>query len=241
MVTTQQQMASKRLSPFHHKQASLGAKFTQDEFGWARAEQFAGPANEKEASWRAVGIADLSHLTKFNLNGRGLTEIISRHYRQTKSDARGQVLFNGSGLFNGVLCAVFSADEAVVIFNESLKEQVPKELTADKPVNFTLVDVSSVLAGCSVLGPNGRALLRKVTELNVNAEDFPNLSATLAPIRHVPTIILRNDIGTLLGYELYFERAYAEFVWDVVFAAGKELGAVPVGSSAMKLLGLGVR
>jgi glycine cleavage system aminomethyltransferase T len=234
-------MPAKRLGPFHHKQASLGAKFTQDEFGWARVEQFTTPATEKEATERAVGIADLSQLTKINLNGPGMTEVISRHYSLTKGDARGRVLTNGDGLFNDVSCAVLTADEAMLIFTESLKEPVTKDLTANPPAHFTFVDVSSVLAGCCILGPNCRMLLRKLTGLNVNAEDFQNLCVTRAPIRHVPSIILRKDAGTLRAYQLYFERAYAEYIWDVTFSAGRELGVSPVGSSALKLLGLNWR
>jgi glycine cleavage system aminomethyltransferase T len=53
----------------------------------------------------------------------------------------------------------------------------------------------------------------------------------------VPSIVLRFDLGNVLGYQVYFERAYSEYVWDVVFGAGSELGIVPVGFSAMKLLG----
>lgn len=229
---------AKRLSPFHHKQASLGAKFTVDEFGWARAEQFTNAANEKKAAEQGVGIADLSHLTKLSLNGLDLSQVISERYGPSTGDVRGQVLTSGRRVLKDTWCARFGIDEGILICNESLKEEVIKELTANNASHFTTVDVSSVFAGCCFLGPSGRALLRKLTELNVNPEDFPNLSVTHTPIRHVPTIILRNDLGSMLAYQLYFERAYAEYFWDVVFTSGKELGIAPIGSSTMKLLGL---
>ena len=233
------QTSVKRLSPFHHKQASLGAKFVVDEFGWARAEQFTNPANEKKAAEEGVGVADLSHLTKLSLNGLGLTQVISERYGPSPGDVRGRLLTGGRGIYKDAWCAIFSIDEGIIFCNESLKGEVIKELTGNNASHFTAVDVSSVFAGCCFLGPSGRALLRKLTELNVNPEDSPNLSVTHTPIRHVPTIILRNDLGSMLAYQLYFERAYAEYFWDVVFTSGKELGVAPVGSSAMRLLGLG--
>lgn len=235
MAASQQQTVAKRLSPFHHKQAAMGAKFTRHDFEWLRAEEFVDSGKEREAAERGVGVGDLSHVTKLKLNGHGWRQIVSRRFGTLKNT--GQMLINGNGLFKNALCALLSSDEAMLIFGEELKEQVLKDL-AGEPADFTLVDVSSVLAGCCIIGPSGRDALRKLTELNVNPQDFPNLSVTHTPIRHVPAIILRNDVGTLPAYQLYFERAYAEFVWDVVFSAGKELDAIPVGSSAMRLLGL---
>jgi len=240
MSITQPQSTAKRLSPFHHKQASLTARFAVNEFGWATAEQFIDPVKEKEAAERKIGITDLSHLTKLTLNGPGITQAISELYG-SGVDLKPRMLPSGRGQYKDAWCAIFSKDEAMLILNEALKEQVMKELSAIQAGRFTFTDVSSVLAGCYVIGRSSRGLLRKLTELNVNAGEFTNLSVTHTPIRHVPTILLRNDIGILLAYQLYFERTYAEFVWDIIFEAGKEMEATPVGTSAMKLLGLNLR
>jgi heterotetrameric sarcosine oxidase gamma subunit len=236
----QQASASKRLSPFHHKQTSLEARFTTNEFGWAIAEQFFDPVREKEAAERKVGCADLSHLTKLSLNGQGLVHAISELYG-SGVDLRPQLLANGRGLVKDAWCAIFSGEEAMLVSSETVKQQLLTELSAAPREHFTVTDVSSALAGCYLIGRNSRSLLHKLTELNVNAGEFPNLSVTRAAVRHVPMVVLRNDIGILLAYQLYFERSYAEFVWDVVFSAGQELGVAPVGSSAMRLLGLSLR
>lgn len=229
---------AKRLSPFHHKQAALGAKFTVDNFGWARAEEYTDPVSERKAVETGVGVGDLSYLTKLGLNGLGLRHLVSDRYGSAAGNMKGRVLLGGRGIYENTWCAMFSPDEGMLVCDELHKEVIIKELTAGRTANFTIVDVSSVFAACAFLGPNGRALLRKLTELNVNPEDFPNLSVTHTPIRHVPTIVLRKDLGSRLAYQLYFERAYAEYVWDVVFSSGKGLGVAPVGSSAVKLLGL---
>jgi len=231
---------AKRLSPFHHKHAGLAAKFAVNEFGWATAEQFIDPVKEKEAAERKIGIVDLSYLTKLTLNGPGLARAISELYG-SGVDLKARLLPSGRGQYKDAWCAIFTKDEAMLVLREALKEQVTKELSAIQPDHFTFTDMSSVLAGCYIIGRNSRGLLQKLTELNVNAGEFPNLSVTHTPLRHVPTILLRNDIGILLAYQLYFERAYAEFVWDIIFEAGKEMGATPVGTSATKLLGLNLR
>ena len=232
------QADARRLSPFHHKEASLGAQFTVDDFGWARAEKYTDPASEKKAVEEGVGIADLSYLTKLGLNGLGLRQLISERYNPPTSGVRGRVLTGGRGLYGTTWCAMFNFDEGMLVCNEPLKEKIIKELAGSKTGHFTIVDVSSVFAACCLSGPNGTGLLRRLTELNVNPEDFPNLSVTHTPIRHVPTILLRNDFGPTRAYQLYFERAYAEYVWDAVFSSGQGLGCAPVGTLTMKLLGL---
>ena len=239
VLTAAVPVGAKRLSPFHHKQASVGAQFIVDTYGWARVEQYADPPSETYAIDRGVGLVDLSHLAKLALNGPGLKQLTTGRYVLASSDLKGVVLGRGRGLYDGTWCAIFSPEEGMLFGDEVLKEKIVKELAEGRTGHFTVVDVSSVFAGCCFLGPNSRALLRRLTELNVNPEEFPTLSVTHTPIRHVPAILLRNDLGQTLAYQLYFERAYAEYIWDAVFDSGKSLGVAPVGRLAVKAFGLG--
>jgi len=222
MTVSQQRTVPKRSCPFHHKQASVGAKFVQDQFEWELAERFTDPAKEKEEVERNLGVGDISHVVKLSLQNPDIRQVISHLYHRGERETRGTELTDGAGPLKGV---------------PSHQEPVYKLLGAYEPTHLNPIDVSSVLAGTYILGSKSRALLSKITDLNVNAENFPNLTATHSSIRHVPSIVLRFDLGNVLGYQVYFERAYSEYIWDVVFGAGSELGIVPVGFSAMKLLG----
>jgi glycine cleavage system aminomethyltransferase T len=76
-----------------------------------------------------------------------------------------------------------------------------------------------------------------LTELNVNADVFPNLTATHAALHHVQCMITRMDLGDLMGFQVYFERAYGQYMWHIISHAGNEFSIEPIGSSAAKLLG----
>jgi glycine cleavage system aminomethyltransferase T len=223
-----------RLSPLYHKQSSLGAKFVQDQFGWVRAERFVEPADEKNRTERAVGVYDLSHLIKLSLKSSDATEAISTLYN--RKSAKGTLLIDGPGALKDALCSILSNDEVILITNSSSNEAIRRRLS-EGASKFQTVDVTSVLGGVYVIGGKSRAVLSKLTELNVNPEDFPNLKATNASLHHVQCIVLRLDLGNLTGYQIYFERAYGEYMWDIIFHAGKEFGMIPVGSAAMSLLG----
>jgi glycine cleavage system aminomethyltransferase T len=41
----------------------------------------------------------------------------------------------------------------------------------------------------------------------------------------------------MTGYHIYFERAFGEYMWNIIFHAGREFDIIPVGSSAVELLG----
>ncbi len=233
MAAAGQETIPHRLSPFYYKEVFPGAKFTQDRFGWIRAERFTDPREEQKIAERGVGLADVSHLLKLSVKSDDVPEIVSGLY-----GGKGQALVNGSVLTDGpgelkeVLCAVLFRDEAMFVMKPSSKEAF------DKLVNSAhLIDMTSVLAGACIVGEKSRQVLRKLTELNVDPEDFPNLRVTHSPLRQVPSILIRFDLEGVQGYQIYFERAYSEYMRDVIFGAGREYGITPVGSAAMELLG----
>ena len=220
-----------KLSPLYHKQVSLNAKFVQDENGWIRPERFNDPHEEKTTTERTIGIYDISHLAKLSVTSNDVAEITSGLFDHPSSI--GTLLVNGPGPFNAAICAILSNDEAIFVTNSS--EAVSKlNAPAGK---YQTTDISSVLGGLYVIGGKSRAVLSKLTELNVNPEAFPNLRATYASLHHVQCIVLRFDLRDLTGYQIYFERAYGEYVWDIIFHAGREFGAIPIGSSTIGLLG----
>jgi len=54
-------------------------------------------------------------------------------------------------------------------------------------------------------------------------------------VAQVHTTLLRHDLGDVPAFELYFERPYAEYVWNSLIDAGGEYGIVPFGWGARGL------
>jgi glycine cleavage system aminomethyltransferase T len=233
MLDASQTPRPQRLSPLYHKQAALGARFVQDPFGWVRAERFTDSTDERTE--RAISICDISHLTKLSLKSNNIAQAVSGLFN--RSVTQGTVLQDGPGAFKEALCALVSDDEAMLIVGPTASQSVTAELSADTHKSFRTVDITSVLGGVYLIGARSREVLSKLTELNVNPEDFPNLTAAPAPLRHVQCLVLRIDLAGLVGYHIYFERAYGEYMWDSIFHAGREFEMAPIGSSTMEHLG----
>ncbi len=238
MTTAEQRTVPYRLSPFYSKETAPGAKFTQDRFGWIRAERFTDPNEEKETAERGVGVGDLSHLVKLSVKSNDVPGIISGLYQEKeRTVVNGGVLTEGPGELKEVLCAVLCKDEAIFVMSPSSKEAFDKLVESNRLEHFIVTDVTSVFAGAYMVGEKSRHLLWKLTELNVDSEVFQNFMVTQSPVRHVPSIVMRFDLHGILGYQIYFERAYSDYMRDVIFGAGGEFGITPIGSAAMELLG----
>jgi glycine cleavage system aminomethyltransferase T len=99
------------------------------------------------------------------------------------------------------------------------------------------VDMTSVMAGLAIAGPNAQTVLAALTELDTSEAVFKNLSCAQGMIAEVRGTLLRADRGGMPGYELYFGRDYGEYMWDAVVEAGEPTGLTPVGTEALAGLG----
>jgi glycine cleavage system aminomethyltransferase T len=104
----------------------------------------------------------------------------------------------------------------------------------DPPPGAT--DVTSVYANLFLAGPQSRAVLGKLTSLNVSDARLANLSCAQASLAHVHSIVLREDIGSLPAFHVLFSREYGESVWESIVHAGHEFHLQPFGLGALALL-----
>jgi heterotetrameric sarcosine oxidase gamma subunit len=221
----------------HHKQADLGATFLQHESDWVLADHFNQPSEEKKSVESGVGVHDISYLAKLSLRKDNMPVVVTSLYKKQPPAKVGTVLRGESGTLSGALCAVLTSDEALFLSKQRDSEAMSKELNDVLPNSNQLVDVTSVLGGLYLIGAKSREVLTKVTEVNTNPEEFPDGRATYAEIHRVQCVVIRLDLAGMPGYQVYFERGFGEYMWDVVLHAGREFGLVPVGTKAMDLLG----
>ena len=226
-----------KISSFYHKQAALEARFTQDEHGWMRAERFGDPEEEKRLAVEGVSLLDISHLGKVNLKGHDVIKILGKRYLSDRAPEPGKVLKPRPEALRDSICCILSHDEALFLTNSQNSEAISKHLSVNEPACFQLTDVSSVFAGLYLLGPRSRDVISRLTELNVTEEDFPNPSVAQTPLLHVQSIVIRHDLNDLLGFQIYSERAFAEYLWDAIIHAGKEFGLGVAGVASMTQLG----
>jgi glycine cleavage system aminomethyltransferase T len=97
-------------------------------------------------------------------------------------------------------------------------------------------DVTSVYAELLLAGPWSKAVLSKLTSLNLSDAAVPNLSCAQASLAHAHTVFLHEDIGSIPGFRLLISREYAESAWEAIVHAGHEFHLQPFGLGALELL-----
>lgn len=97
-------------------------------------------------------------------------------------------------------------------------------------------DVTGVYANLFLAGPRSKAVLGKLTSLNILEDKFPDLSCGQANLAHAQAIVLREDFGAVPAFHILVSREYAESVWEAILHAGHEFHLQPFGLEALRLL-----
>ena len=192
--------------------------------GWQVASSFTAPHGEAEQTRASVGLADVSWMLKFDLQGHGL-----KNPPDLGPEAFSWVL----GQLHCLVTCEPAAGEAV---RERLEQFQKVGTDASLPPPIYVTEVTSVYAQLLLAGPRSRDVLSKLTSLNLSQEARGNLTCAQANVAHVHTIVLRKDLAGIPAYHLLVSRVYGESVWESVLHAGHEFHIAPVGLQAQRLV-----
>ena len=229
-----------KLTAMHHQHLSMGATIG-DEHGWRRPSYYTSSQQEVEAIREAGGVCDTSPCGKFLVQGSGVWPALgglvpeSASLPVNRATIGGLVGPDGADSLRVVTCRL-ADDEAIIISSPGEAGQAMRALQGHLDGCAHIVEMTSHYAAVSVLGPLSGQLLAKVTDLDISPRAFPDLSCAQGQLAEVYAIVLREDRGGLLGYDIFFSRDYGEYLWEVLLEAGREYGIGPVGTEALKQL-----
>ncbi|NKL22202.1 GcvT family protein [Rhizobium leguminosarum] len=213
----------------------------KDVYSYTRQNWFDAVGREHKAVREAAVIFDQTSFTKFVLKGRdaeaALSWIASNDVaRPVGSLVYTQMLNDKGGIECDVTVARIAENEYYIVTGTGfathdfdwIARNIPAEMHAE------LVDVTSAYSVLSLMGPNSRAVLEKVTGSDVSNAAFPFGKVRTIGIAGCPVRALRITYVGELGYELHIPVEYATTVYDVLMAAGGELGLVNAGYRAIE-------
>ncbi|MXX34949.1 MAG: FAD-dependent oxidoreductase [Gemmatimonadetes bacterium] len=212
---------------------------------------------------RNVGILDSSPLGKFRIFGPDALKALQRVYISDISRARpGRCIY--SALCNNM--AHVLDDGAIVMESERNYYFTTSSGRAGSTVewfrhhtrhdgwDFHLVNLTDAFGSINLAGPNARRVLERVTDDDISNEAFPYMrcrwitvgeggartgpggarSGRAATGVHVRSLRL-GFVGEL-SYELHVPSSYCQYVWDLLVAAGADIGIQPFGLEAQYCL-----
>jgi len=192
--------------------------------GWQVPSSFSAPADEASRTRESVGLADVSWMSKFHLQGHGL---------KAPPSLGPEASLWPLGRLQYLLTCEPSAGNTI---KERLQQFQKVGTDPSLPAPVYVTEVTSVYAELLLAGPRSREVLSKLTSLNLSENARGDLTCAQTNVAHVHTIVLRKDLAGILAYHLLVSRDYGESIWESVLHAGHEFHITPVGLQALQML-----
>jgi len=211
-------------SPMERCAAGEGARFTVIE-GWNVAVAYGSDAAaERRTAQRSAGWADVSHLTKLELQGsmEALAEVAGVGLELGTATPR-----------DGAWWCPLTPTRLLVISAAQGGSELRDRLAiavGEASARVSLSDVTTAFAALTVVGPLATEVLARFTALDLRPGLTPVGGLAPGSIARQPAILIRESEQR---YLFLFGAATGEYVWSVVADAGHHLGGRAIGAEAL--------
>ena len=243
-----------RRTPMYAWAAAQQAVF-EDVGLWKRARYFpragedlhAAVARECRAVRSACGIFDASTLGKIEVVGPDAVEFMNRLYVNSWSSlapgrCRYGVLLRDDGFVfdDGVVARLSEqcfhvttttggAPRVLALMEDYLQ-------TEWRELRVWLTSTTEQWAVIAVQGPQARAVLEGLVDVDVSAAAFPHMSVSAGHILGIPMRLFRVSFSGELGFEVNVPADFGAAVWEALWQRGAALGMCPYGTETMHVL-----
>lgn len=220
---------------------------------WLRPMSYAAgsPRSAIEQEYRMVreraGVIDVSTLGKIELFGPGAAALLEYAYtcsfeKLKQGMTRYIFMVDGSGtLVDDGVAARLADDHFYITATSSHAQAVVRQLQqyADQlDFDVAIIDRTFQAAAFNLAGPESRNVLRRLTDIDLDADSFPYLAIRAGRVAGVEARLMRVGFVGELGYEIHLPASHASAVWQATLEAGRDVGIGPFGVEAQRLLRL---
>ncbi len=184
----------------------------------------------------AAALIDVSPLFKYMIRGSDALRLMNRVVtRNVEKCAVNQVMYTpwcdhaGKVIDDGTLSRLDDGTFRLTSGEPNYRWLVDNAVGLE----VSIEDVSDTVAALSLQGPESRAILKSVSDADLDALRF--FRVTDASIGDIPVAISRTGYTGDLGYEIWVDAERAEPLWDALVEAGTPFGLTPTGMLAMDM------
>ncbi len=248
-----------RTAPCYDRMKALGAVFHQ-RYGWERPNWFAPDGVEQTDHWSFrrsrwfehsrnearnvmanVGLLDLTAFAKARISGPGACDFLNWLVANQVPTRDGRIALCHALNRNGGVHSEFTLQReaencyyavSAGVYTRIDHDWIRKHLPDDGSVHFD--DLSTQLGTLVVAGPKSRELLQRVSADDFSNAGFKWLTGRDVCIGMAPVKAMRVNFIGELGWELHHPIEMQNYLFDVLMAAGEDLGIKPFGIRAME-------
>ncbi len=216
----------------------------EDKFSWRRSSDFDTVGAEAKAVRDSVGLMETSGFAKYSVSGEGaaqwLDAMLAGRLPSVGSMALAPMLNEAGKMIGDFTIANMDGDEFLLIGSGIAEDYHMRWFEEHLPDDGSVVlgALGLGLVGLSVAGPKARAVLQKLTHLDLSNDAFPFMSIREMELGMVPAIVGRVSYTGDLGYEIWLRPEYQRSLFEVLMQAGEEFGIRLFGLRALNALRL---
>jgi glycine cleavage system T protein (aminomethyltransferase) len=226
-------------TPLEEEHRARGAKM--GEFaGWAMPIEYKGTLTEHRAVRESVGMFDLTHLGKVDVEGAGGTEWLQRVLTNDLSKVEvgsaqyNLVLTEDGGIVDDLIAYRVTEDRWLVVPNAANTRKV-LEILESETLPDVVVEHRPDLATIAVQGPRSPDL---ISPMFPQASDLGYMRSVESSYRDVLVVVSRSGYTGEKGYEIFVPDAVARQLWRDLVGMGGPQGLEPCGLGARDTLRL---
>ncbi len=223
-------------TPLYDRHVAMGAK-TVEFGGWDMPVQYTGIIEEHQATRNAAGLFDISHMGQINVYGpdalRFLQHIATQDVATIAEGLANYALlcYPDGGIVDDIFIYHLPHCYLVVVNASNVDKDFGWMQEHSQGFNVQLENISAATTMLALQGPKAEAILDRVTDVDVTKLWFHGVVEGVL-CGDVPAIIARTGYTGEDGFELFFENAYAERVWNSLLQEGQADGLKPIGLGA---------
>lgn len=244
---------NKRVSPVHDRMAERGAVMgvvngwerpdwfaarpgAEAELTFRRANWFGHVAAEVEAVASAVGLQDMSPLSKFEVRGPGTRAFLECLGANAPPETGRVGLTHALTLAGGTqaefVVSMLEADRAYLT-SAAAAELMDYEFLRTRAVghDVSVKNATDRMGALGLMGPESRAVLSALTDADLGP-GFPWMSVREIEVAGVSAVATRMSYVGELGWELHASSDDLPALFDAIVAEGRNRGLAPFGAFA---------
>lgn len=233
--------ASLRKTALNATHRALGGKMV-DFAGFEMPVEYRGIIAEHRAVRTAAGLFDVSHMGEIEIRGPSSLELLQQVTcndtgRLQNGQAQYTALLTDRGtIVDDLLVHRLSAEHYLLCVNASNREKDYEHIRAQNLFNAQVEDASDHYTQLALQGPKAEIILAPLTPVDLAAISYYQFA--FGQVAAAPCLIARTGYTGEDGFELYFDPAHSEKVWNALLEAGAAHGLIPVGLGARNTLRL---
>ena len=217
--------AALKRTPLHDVHLALGAKLVPFA-GYEMPVQYPqGITAEHKAVRESCGMFDVSHMGEVIVRGPDAIRFVnSVTSNDVSALAIGQIhystLLRADGTIVDDLLVYRYPDYLMLVINASNRDKDIAHLQAHlAPFDCTMTDISDNIALLAIQGPNAAGIVQSLADAPLDGVKYYRF--TEGHVAGIACTISRTGYTGEDGFELYFDAASAEAMWNAIMATGR--------------------